>query len=406
MSTTITETFIGMDYPPNFHYSLSYYGSQIPWYLDAKKTTLVRNGPFFDCSFKFGFGERVQASAGIEVTMGFAAPSWSMSTKLTGGEVKADSMRVDIGENSVMGGVMFGAQVDLNVTFMLQQYIPGHGWISHWHPHWVPGHYDTMLNVEKNFSYDIIPLALDFVYGLIRNIKGFRKLAAFFPEGLLDNMSNYETGIDNKDGVFINPRIPLKWDVLFILRELAEIGAAAIANVLPGVGMAAVLAVTSVGDDLIEMEQTTALSWGAGFEFSLVFPVKVRITALTATAAGGASVTYPTLQFDGSSITGSDPTGDTATFDPDSVEKIGYHCEHTLELFNLQFGLWSVLAMAKVFRYPRDEELNLLEILEQTLGIDLILDLKSYPSYMNNEIGNLAHDVFGDRVDTIEYGFL
>ena len=403
MSTTITETFVGMDYPPNLHYSLSYFGPKGP---DARKTTLLRNGPFFDCSFKFGLGEQVQAEAGIELTAGLALPAWSLSSTLTGGEVKADGMRIDIGENSVMGGMLFGAQVDLNITFKLQQYIPGHEWIHHWHAHWVPGHYDTMINQEHNFSYDIIPLALDFVYALVKDIPALRKLTMLCPQGLLDNMSDYQKGIDSKDGVFINAKIPLKWDVLFILRQLAEVGADVLGNILPGVGMAAITAVTTVGETLIEMEETTALSWAARFEFSLVFPVKVRITALTATDYDGKSLTYPTLDFEGSSIFGSDPTGDLDTFDADGVEKVGYHCEHTLELFNIEFGIWSVMALAKVFRYPKNAEINLLELLEQKLGIDLVLDLKSYSSYMYNTIGNQAHDVFDDRVDTIEYGFL
>ena len=130
------------------------------------------------------------------------------------------------------------------------------------------------------------------------------------------------------------------------------------------------------------------MSLSIGPEINLVFPLRVKMTELVAD-----DVVFETLSFDGSTVTGTNPNGalDVAN---NPVERIGIQFEQTLELMNVEVGIWSKMSFAKIFcllpSLSGAKDFNLVQTLEEKFGFDL--GLGSFKSSMTNEIGQPGQD--------------
>ncbi len=384
-SQTIEKTFVGTSDPVSFEYSLSYYG---PKGLDAEKTTIGESGVLLDVGKKLGW---VKAHARLtwNWTAGLALPSWTANITVKDGTVTNDRMELSIAENTVMGGTFFGLLINLNLSLEAEKWIPGHPGGTLFHPHWVSGYWEDQMDRSHNFHFDVIPMGLDMIWDLRKEIPAFKKLIALLPQGLLDHMQDFHNDeIANEDGIFLNIRIPMKWDFIYLARQVAEVGVDVGSNVFTPAVAAAVTVLTEVGEAMISLEEELGVSLSIGPEINLVFPLRVKMTELVAD-----DVVFETLSFDGSTVTGTNPNGalDVAN---NPVERIGIQFEQTLELMNVEVGIWSKMSFAKIFcllpSLSGAKDFNLVQTLEEKFGFDL--GLGSFKSSMTNEIGQPGQD--------------
>lgn len=381
----IDKTFVGTSDPVSLEYSLSYYG---PEGLDAEKTTIGESGVIFDTTKKIGW-TKATARLSWNWTAGVALPSWTTSITVENGTVSEDSMVLDIGDNTVMGGTFFGLLINLNLSLAADQWVPGHEHVEWGNTHWVSGHWTDLMNKSHNFSFDVIPTGLDLIWDLRTKIPGFKKLIALMPQGLLDHMQDYHSeSITREDGVFLDIRIPMKWDFIYLARQVAEVGVDVGSNVFTPAVAAAVTALTTVGEAMISLEEEAGVSLSIGPEINLVFPLHVRMTELVADDA-----VFKTLTFDGSTITGTDPDKDiNPAVTP--VENIGIRFEQSLELMEVTVGIWAKISFAKIFcllpALHGEKDFNLVRTLEEQFDFDL--GFGTFTSEMKNGIGQAGQD--------------
>ena len=396
---TITKTFVGTSDPVTLEYSQSYYG---PKMISAEKTTIGESAIFFDTSKKFGLGEKISAKCTFNWTAGIALPSWAASVTVEEGEISADEMTIRVSENTLMGGMLLGVQFDIGFSFVTEQWILAHEWHKGWKPHWVSAHWKDLLNQSHNIHFDLIPMGVDLIVTLVRMIPGLKKLLAIIPTGLLDHMQDYKNGITAEKGVFLDPEIPMKWDIIYIARQIAEVGVDVGSNVFTPAAAAAVTALTSVGEAMISLEEEVGISLGAGPQIDLVFPLRIKITELVAD-----DVVFETVAFDGATITGTNPNRTLVVDEYNAVTRIGFQCEQTLELMDINFGLWCKMTAFKVLSVSGDKQFNLIQLLEEKLDFDL--SLGQFKSSMTNEIGASGFDDSHELIrppSTVEVKFI
>ncbi|PLX70405.1 MAG: hypothetical protein C0602_06225 [Denitrovibrio sp.] len=394
----IDKTFVGTSDPVTLHYSQSYYGEHI---ISNEKTTFNISRELFNVSKKILF-VKFFAQASTEVTAGLALPAWTINSYVDEGTITNDEMRIVLTEDTVMGGMLFGAEISAHFLFEQNTWIPTHIWHKGWHLHKTSAHWNDTFSKGVDITFDLIPMLVDFIWDLRDKVPGFKKIAMLFPTSLLDHMQDTEHGIVESSGVFINAKIPVKWDIFFIARQLVEVGIDIVSG--PLVEIVAVL--VAVGEALISLEEEIGVQLGFGPEIDIMFPVRVRITDLVAD-----NVRFGTLEFDSGTIIGTDPqlidtTKNALDVDNTPVERIGVHCKHTLELLGLQVSLWSKISAFKVLSHSGVLTIDLVELLEKHLNFDLGLD--SFNSSLTNEIGKdgIIGDYTNKRPDTIEVKFI
>ncbi len=384
-SQILDKTFIGTSDPVSLEYSLSYYG---PNFLDAEKTTIGESGVLLDVGKKVSL---LKAHARItwNWTAGVALPSWTANISITDGTINDESMELTIADNTVMGGTFFGLLINLHLSLEADKWIPGHPGGSLFKPHWVSGHWDDLMNKSHNFHFDVIPMGFNMIWDLRKEIPAFKKLIALMPQGMLDNMQDYHNDeIANKDGVFLNIKIPMKWDFIYLARQVAEVGVDVGSNVFTPAVAAAVTVLTEVGEAMISLEEEVGVSLSIGPEINLVFPLRVKMTELVAD-----EVVFHNLSFDGNTVTGTNPDVflDVAN---NLVERIGIQFEQTLELMNVEVGIWANMSFAKIFcllpSLSGAKDFNLAQTMEEHFGFDL--GLTSFNSSMTNGIGQPGLD--------------
>jgi hypothetical protein len=402
MAQKIDETFLGTSDPVSLEYSLSYYGPDGP---DAGNTTIGESGTLVDKSVKIGW-DKARVKLDWNWTAGVALPSWCASVTVKEGEISDDKMTLTLGENTVMGGMFFGVLIDFNLSLEASQWIPGHPGGSLLHPHWVSGHWDNLFNKSHDFSFDLIPMGLDMIWDLRTKIPAFKKLIALMPQGLLDHMQDHKNdSIQDEGGVFIDAQIPMKWDAIYLARQIAEVGVDVGSNVFTPAVSAAVTALTTVGEAMISLEEEAGVSLSVGPEINLVFPLHVKITELSAD-----NTVFKTLSFDGDTLTGTDPDGELDVAST-PVKTIGIRCKQTLELMEVSLGLWVTMSFAKIFcllpKLKGNKDFNLVETLEEKLGFDI--GLGSFNSSMVNGIGQPGQDPdseWGHPPDSVKVTFV
>ena len=384
-SQSIEKTFVGTSAPVSFEYSLSYYG---PKGLDAEKTTIGASGILLDVEKKVGW-DKAHASLSWNLTAGLALPSWSADITVKDGTITNDSMVLHIPENTVMGGTFFGLLINLHLSLEAQQWVPGHPAGPVYKPHWVSGHWTDLMNKSHDFHFDVIPMGLDLIWDLRTKIPAFKKLIALLPQGLLDHMQDFHNDeIATEDGIFLNIKIPMKWDFIYLARQIAEVGVDLGSNVFTPAVAAAVTVLTEVGEAMISLEEELGVSLSIGPEINLVFPLRVKMTELVAD-----DVVFNTLSFNGSTVTGTHPDGalDVANH---PAERIGIQFEQTLELMNVEVGIWAKMSFAKIFcllpSLSGAKDLNLVQTMEEKFGFDL--GLGSFKSSMTNALGQPGQD--------------
>ncbi|PLX68747.1 MAG: hypothetical protein C0603_06240 [Denitrovibrio sp.] len=391
-SQSIDKTFVGTSEPVTLHYSQSYYGPDAP---NNENTTFNISRELFDVSKKIHcLKSYVQAS--VEITAGLALPAWTLSSSVAEGSIENDKMTIVLTEDTVMGGMLFGVEMSAHFLFEQDLWVPSHWWHKGWKPHWVSAHWHDAFSKSIDISFDLIPLLVDFIWDLRDKVPGFKKIAMLFPTSLLDHMQDTQHGIASSHGVFIDARIPVKWDLLFIARQVAELGA----DILSGPFTEIVTPIVTVGEALISLEEEIGVQIGFGPEIDIIFPVRLRITDLVAD-----DVVFETVAFSGDTIVGTDPNG-VLDVDTTPVKRIGVHCKHTLELFELELIVWSKLTAFKILSKSGELGFNLVEELEKHLDFDIGLD--SFNSSLTNEIGK--DGVIGDytytRPDSVEVNFI
>jgi len=391
---TISKTFIGTSDPKTLEYSLSYYGPKGP---DADKTTIGKSMIFFDRSKKVG-PQKASAKLSANLTLGLALPSWAVSATVDEGKITDDAMELSLTEDTAMGGMFCGALFDLNFVFDTETWIPGYLWHKGWRPHWVSAHWHDDFNKSLNFPIDLIPTCVDLLYSLAKLVPGFKKLVAIFPKGLLDHMQDYENGLATSEGLFLDPKIPMKWDLIFIARQVAEVAADLGSNVLTPAAAAIVTALTTFAEAMVSLEEDAGVCIGSGPEITLVFPLHVKITGLVAD-----DVTFGTLAFDGNKITGTNPDSSLDIANT-PVQRIGFQCEQTLDLMELTLGWWSSVTFQKVFKLAGSRDFNLVQLIEEHAGLDL--GFGSFKSTMTNEIGQPGYDNYGNPPESIDVRFI
>jgi len=390
-SQSIDKTFVGTNDPASLEHSLSYYGASFP---NADKTTVGSSNVIFDASKVFAWGEsKVAAKLSTNIVAGIALPGWGLST-MVDGTIENDKMTIVVSEDDAVAGMFIGVVFDVNFTIDTQFWVPGHEHWSWGHSHWVSGYWHGLITKSIDIKYDLLPTCVDLVYSLSKKIPGFKKLVALMPQGLLDNMSVYNDGINNESGLRLSPNIPMKWDLLFIARQLAEIGVSAVSG--PFVEIA--VPIITVGEAMVSLEEEIGVCLGMGPQLEIVFPIKVKITKLVAD-----DVVFEDLVFEGKTIIGTNPNG-TLDIDTTPVQKIGYHCEQTLDLVSTSVGFWSSISALKVLSKSGSIDIDLIDKLQDILGFNLGLD--SFYSSMTNTIGAQGNDEFGQRLDSIEVNFI
>ncbi len=313
-------------------------------------------------------------------------------------------MVLSIGNNTVMGGAFFGLLININLSLTLDQWIPGHPGGSWRHPHWVSGHWHDLMNKSHNFNFDVIPMGLDLIWDLRTKIPAFKKLIALMPQGLLDHMQDYhQESMTQPNGVFLDIKIPMKWDFIYLARQIAEVGIDVGSNVFTPAVAAAVTFLTTIGEAMISLEEEAGVSLSIGPEIDLVFPLRVKMTELIAD-----DVIFESLTFDGSTVTGTDPSG---RLDIPSVERIGIRFEQTLELMDVAVGIWAKMSFAKIFcllpSLHGEKNFNLVQTLEEKFDFDL--GLGSFKSEMSNVIGQPGQDPdneWGHPPSSVEVKFI
>lgn len=399
---TIEKTFVGTSDPVSLEYSLSYYG---PNGLNAKKTTIGESGILFDTTKKVGW-VKAEARLSWNWTAGLALPSWTTSITVEDGTISDDSMTITIGENTIMGGTFFGLVIDLNLSLEASHWVPGYEHFQWRNTHWVSGHWTDQMDKSKNFHFDVIPTGLDLIWDLRKEIPGFKKLIALLPQGLLDHMQDYhEESITQEDGVFLDITIPMKWDFIYLARQVAEVGVDVGSNIFTPAVAAAVTILTEVGEAMISLEEEVGVSLSIGPEIGLVFPLRVKMTELVAD-----DVAFKSLTFDGSTITGTDPDG-TLDIATTPVDKIGIRFEQTLELMEVSVGIWAQMSFAKIFcllpSLKGAKDFNLVQTLEEKLNFDL--GLGTFKSEISNVIGQPGQDPdneWGHPPASVEVNFI
>ncbi|ADD69387.1 hypothetical protein Dacet_2629 [Denitrovibrio acetiphilus DSM 12809] len=385
MDQSIASTFVGSSDPVNIEYSLSYYGSKFP---SAEKTTIGSTAILLDSNVKIAWTKTI-AKVTTAITAGIALPSWSMSS-LVEGQVKDDEMVVHLTEDNVLAGMLLGVMFDVDLIFEEKLWHPGHPSLHGW----VSGHWGTEHSFNENIKFDLLGICVDLLYSLGKQVPGFKKILAIIPKGLLDNMQVYGNGIAVDDGIRLEPNMPMKWDLFYIIRQLAELGA----DVVSGPLVEVVVPLTTVAEALVDLEEEVGVCLGFGPQVSIVFPIRIEITDLVAD-----DVVFQDLEFGGSGkITGTNPKGDPAA--DSSVERIGVHCKHTLEMMNISVGIWASISVLKVLSKSGTKNFNLIDLLEDELGFELALD--SFNSSVTNDVGAAGADEFGDPADTIEINFI
>lgn len=375
MAQAISNTFVGTSNPTDFTHSLSYYGPKM-W--SNSHTSVTIDVPIMDSSAKVGW-LKASANVNFNATIGFALPAWATSMTVQDGEVSADSMRLNFtSTDEVMAGIFVGALCTLRVTLSADLWVPGHATFHRFkRPDWVSGHWSEQMGKELIFPFDVIPVLVDLVVSLAKKIPGLQKLMVIIPTGLLDHLQDYGHGLIQADGVKLYPSIPMKWDLIYLCRQLAGGGASILGNVVPGVGMAAIAALVQVGEAMVELEEEAGVCLGMGPEIEFIFPLHVKITKLVAD-----DVVFENISFNGRTITGSAPNGQL-TF---PVKRIGVQCTQAMELMEFTFGVWVSLSFAKIFSKGSSRQFNLLDLAQKVLKVDL--DFLPFNSSMTNEIGD------------------
>jgi len=389
------QTFVGTSDPKTLEYSLSYYGPKVP---SAQKTTIGDSAYLVDKTIKV-LWLKLYTKVTTEWTAGIALPSWTASSTVVGGEISDDTMTLTLqrGTSSAMGGMLLGVEFDLNIIVQASTWIPGYLWHHWWHAHWVSGHWDDLPGINHNFSFSLVPLCVDIVYALAKLIPGFKKLVAIIPQGLLDHMQDYEDGFAGEAGVFLDPKMPMKWDLIFIGRQCAEVGADAIGAVLT-VGDAVVIGLIALAELAISIEEKIGVCVQLGPEICLVFPLHVKITGLIAD-----DVTFESLEFSGDTITGTNPDGQL-NIQSQTVSRIGFRCEQILERMEYSVGVWFNASFKKVISIPASKDFDPIQYYEKKHNIDY--GIGSFSSSMTNEIGKNGQYDLGQPPEFVEVKFI
>ncbi len=195
----------------------------------------------------------------------------------------------------------------------------------------------------------------------------------------------------------------MKWDFIYLARQIAEVGIDVGSNVFTPAVAAAVTFLTTIGEAMISLEEEAGVSLSIGPEIDLVFPLRVKMTELIAD-----DVIFESLTFDGSTVTGTDPSG---RLDIPSVERIGIRFEQTLELMDVAVGIWAKMSFAKIFcllpSLHGEKNFNLVQTLEEKFDFDL--GLGSFKSEMSNVIGQPGQDPdneWGHPPSSVEVKFI
>lgn len=373
-STTISTTFVGTSNPTGLSHSQSYFGPKM-W--SNSKTSFPINFPIMDGSAKVGW-LKASANVNFDASVGFALPAWATSMTVQDGEVSADSMRLNFtSTDEVMAGIYVGALCTLRVTLSASLWIPPHATHHGLKPAWVSGEWSQQMGKELVIPFDVIPVLVDLVVTLAKKVPGLKKLMVIIPTGLLDHLQDYGHGLIQADGVKLYPSIPMKWDLIYLSRQLAEVGVSVLGNVVPAAGMLAVTALVEVGEAMVELEEQAGVCIGMGPEIEFIFPVHVKITKLVAD-----DVVFEEISFDGRTITGTAPNGPLSF----PVKRIGVQCTEAVEPLEFTFGIWANITFAKIFSKGSDAQFNLLDLAQTVLGFDL--DLFPFKTSMTNEIGD------------------
>lgn len=392
----IDATFIGTSDPVSFQHTLSYYG---PAMIDSKDTTIGASEVLLDSSKKVG---PVKASAEItwNWTAGFSFPAWAANIAVDQGEITENSMSLDMHRNTLMGGCFLGLIIGVHFSFRTDLWYPGHPGHDGWRPKWVSGHWSNQINKSETMHYDVLALGFNFIWSMRTKVPAFKKLVMLLPQNLLDGMQDYENDkLANSGEVPLKIKIPVKWDLIYICRQIAELGVDVGSNAFTPAVAAAVTAATEVGEAMIAFEEEVGMSLGCGPEINLVFPIDIKMTELVAD-----NVVFRELSFDDGTVTATNPDG---TPDVGNIERIGIQFEQSLNFMTVEIGLWTKLTFAKVFSKGASRDIDIVEALEDAIGIEL--KMASYRSRMTNDIGAPGidpDDPAGQPPESVEFVFI
>lgn len=400
----IPKTFIGTSDPVTLHHSLSYYG---PGGVDTKDTTIERFYVLLDEYVDSHVGTSCKFKLSANITAGVALPSWAVSIKDVEGEITSDTMTVTLPDNTVMGGIFVGAMIQLHFSFDARSWQDGYPYWKKWHGwQWQAGHWNDWNHFEKTFDFDLIPLGVDFIYKLATLIPKFKIFLAIMPKGLLDHMQDTEHDLVDKDGLFLNPSFPCRWDLVNIGKLLVKNSAEVISLAGTPALAAVVTALLEFVDFLVSLtQQFKLLSIQFGPQLDFIFPLRVTITQLVAGYENDQEAfVYDNLTFSGNTITARNTSQNKITDGSAQLHRIGIHCKQTQEFPTVDVGVWGNFTLFWIFSASPFWDLHLLEILEKELGFDL--GVGSYNSTMSNGIGGSGQETTtGNLPDTIVVKF-
>ena len=384
---TIDKTFIGTSDPVVFKHSLSYFGPEAP---DTSDFNIVFKDTLLDAYVDSHAGISSSFTLSYTLEAGASLPAWAASITAEGGEITSDTMKITITDNTVMGGMYLGAKLTFNLSCGFRFWEGGHWHWDGWHSHWVGGHWGDWHNFNHSLNFDILPFALDFLRSVADDFPKLKILNDLLPQGIINNMQDFEYDIANKNGDYIIASMPFKWDLIKIGRVVAESGLeVASLGLTPAVAAVVTLVVelAELAVSLLDTLKVIQIQFGP--EINCEFPLRVSITKLVAVDAANNEYLYDQLTFsDDKTITGSF-SGSTRIGDSEEagfIKRIGVHCRQSIEVpLQTNPGVWAHLGLFWIFAVNPAWDFNLIEEIEKHFGVDL--GLVHFDSSMIDDIG-------------------
>jgi len=346
--------------------------------------TIHEHHVIIDINRKFGLGLfKVDWYTGVTITAGVALPSWGVSS-FAEGTVTNDTIELDISQDSVMTGLLFGVLVEFNFSVHAEVKIIGHFQFRAWKmPKWVYSHWEELVDFSLNLSIDLLPIVVDLIVSLAKLVPGLKKILAILPSGLLSDLQDYKTGINAENGVDLALKIPMKWDVVYIFRQLAELGL----EVLSGPVAEIVVPLVEFADDVEEVLESVGFSIKMGPQINIVFPLRVQLTNLVAD-----DVVFDDIDF-GETVKGTNPSGALDVVNT-PVRRIGYRFETTVNYISVEVGVWIKVTFLKILSIGGSKTSDVVKLIEDITGKEIDMSAITHNSSMTNAIGDdgLKHD--------------
>jgi len=238
---------------------------------------------------------------------GLAGPDWAGRMEVEGTASK-DTFRLDILNDAFRGGILLGANFNIQFGLQLQSY----RYVEHhqvWPPKmWFTKEWKDLFHHETDFNFDLLKGLFElasFAHSIGKIIPFIRKILVFVPSAkpnLIAGNSGIKDYIEDPgdilswvwEGLTLSPDLQMEWDLI----EIAESLGTDAADAFPPIGTVA---------ELLQTVAKIAFGWlmpklATGPVVGVAMEVHLKISGLTGYTANGDTITTENIRGEGASL--------------------------------------------------------------------------------------------------------